>query len=120
VSESDPLEGLPPDLARLLRDPRIIVPQDQAVFELIASWMDAPSDTASAMSVDDWRQAWSVLWRRHDALAERVLALEGENAQLKSTLRETEHRLAAALNDPFIAKLDVAAQPGEGEPVSHK
>lgn len=46
--ESDPCEGLPPDLAALLRDPRIIVPQDQGVFELIAKWMNAPSDTASA------------------------------------------------------------------------
>lgn len=44
----DPLEGLPPDLARVLRDHSVIVPQDAAVFELIAKWQNAPSNTASA------------------------------------------------------------------------
>lgn len=62
--EGDPLEGLPDDLARLLRDPSIIVPQDAAVFEMVAKWADVPSDTASAMSVDEWRQAWIVACRR--------------------------------------------------------
>ena len=72
AKEPDVLAGLPDDLARLLRDPSIIVPQDQAVFELVAKWMDAPSDTASAMSVDEWRQAWSVTCRRMlEAQAER-------------------------------------------------
>lgn len=55
MSEHDPTEGLPPDLVDLLRDPRIIVPQDQAVFELIASWMNAPSNTASADLPDEPR-----------------------------------------------------------------
>ena len=69
---ANPLDGLPDDLARILRDPSIIVPQDAAVFELVAKWMDAPSDTASAMTVDEWRQAWSVTCRRMlDAQAER-------------------------------------------------
>jgi hypothetical protein len=44
----DPTEGLPQDLARVLRDQSIIVPQDAAVFEMIARWSNAPSDTASA------------------------------------------------------------------------
>lgn len=48
MSEADPTEGLPDDLAALLRDPRVIVPQDAAVCELIAKWMYAPSDTVSA------------------------------------------------------------------------
>lgn len=48
LPDDDPTAGLPADLAALLRDPRIIVPQDQRVFELIASWMKAPSDTPSA------------------------------------------------------------------------
>jgi hypothetical protein len=56
-SQPDPLAGLPPDLARVLRDPNIIVPQDAAVFEAVAnaplfaavlSWMNAKSNTASA------------------------------------------------------------------------
>lgn len=50
--ESRPTDGLPDDLARVLRDHSIIVPQDQSVFELIASWRDAPSNTASASNQD--------------------------------------------------------------------
>jgi hypothetical protein len=54
---SDPLSGLPPDLARVLRDPAIVIPQDAAVFEAVANtplfetvlaWMNAKSNTASA------------------------------------------------------------------------
>jgi hypothetical protein len=33
---------------RVLRDQSIIVPQDQAVWELLAKWCNAPSNTASA------------------------------------------------------------------------
>lgn len=43
----DVTAGLPDDLVRVLRDPSVIVPQDAAVFELIASWRNAPSNTAS-------------------------------------------------------------------------
>lgn len=46
--ERDDIEGLPPDLARVVRDPSVIVPQDQSVFNLIAEWQNAPSNTASA------------------------------------------------------------------------
>jgi hypothetical protein len=34
--DGDPLAGLPPDLVRALRDPSIVLPRDQAVFELVA------------------------------------------------------------------------------------
>lgn len=44
----DPLAGLPSDLAAVLRDQSIIVPQDQRVWELLGSWANAKSDTASA------------------------------------------------------------------------
>jgi hypothetical protein len=40
--------GLPADLASLLRDQSVIVPEDAAVFELIAAWAKAPAPTASA------------------------------------------------------------------------
>lgn len=39
---------IPPDLLRVLRDPSVIVSQDGAAFELIASWRNAPCNTASA------------------------------------------------------------------------
>jgi hypothetical protein len=48
VEHRNPLVGLPVDLARVLRDQGVIVPQDAAVFELIAKWQNAPSNTASA------------------------------------------------------------------------
>lgn len=46
--DRDPTEGLPPDLARVLRDQSIVVSQDGAIFELIHKWQNAPSNTASA------------------------------------------------------------------------
>jgi len=46
--EACPTCGLPKDLLAVLRDQSIIVPQDAAVFELIARWANAPSNTASA------------------------------------------------------------------------
>jgi hypothetical protein len=48
MSEDDVTRGLPADLASVLRDQSVIVPQDAAVFELIASWAKAPTMTASA------------------------------------------------------------------------
>ena len=52
-TSTDPAEGLPPDLARVLRDQSIVVPQDGALWELLAKWRNAPSDTASADSHQD-------------------------------------------------------------------
>ncbi len=58
-AEADVLAGLPPDLVRVLRDPSIVIPQDQAVFELIANMTYAPAATASAMTNDQWVKAWA-------------------------------------------------------------
>lgn len=44
----DVTRGLPGDLAAVLRDQSVIVPQDAGVFELIANWASAPASTASA------------------------------------------------------------------------
>jgi hypothetical protein len=51
------IEGLPKDLAVVLRDQSIVVRQDAAVFELIARWQNAPSNTASADGSGDDRPA---------------------------------------------------------------
>lgn len=48
MGEQDVTRGLPADLASVLRDQSVIVPQDAAVFELIAAWAKAPTPTASA------------------------------------------------------------------------
>jgi hypothetical protein len=38
---------MPRDLARVLRDPGIVVKQDGAIFDLIAKWQNAPTPTMS-------------------------------------------------------------------------
>ncbi len=48
MGEPDVTRGLPADLASVLRDQSVVVPQDAAVFDLIASWAKAPTPTASA------------------------------------------------------------------------
>jgi hypothetical protein len=42
------VNGIPSDLAAVLKDPGIVVPQDARVFELIATWAKAPTPTLSA------------------------------------------------------------------------
>lgn len=42
------MSGIPSDLAAVLKDPGVIVPQDTLVFELIAGWANAPTPTVSA------------------------------------------------------------------------
>jgi hypothetical protein len=42
------INGLPSDLAAVLKDPGVVVPQDALVFELIARWAKAPTPTLSA------------------------------------------------------------------------
>lgn len=48
MGEADVTRGLPADLASVLRYESVIVPQDAAVFELIAAWAKAPTTTASS------------------------------------------------------------------------
>ena len=48
AASEDPTAGLPADLVSALRDPNVVVPQDAALFDLLAKWKNAPSDTASA------------------------------------------------------------------------
>jgi hypothetical protein len=48
MGEDNVTRGLPADLASVLRDQSVTVPQDAAVFELIAAWAKAPTPTASA------------------------------------------------------------------------
>ncbi len=45
--EGNVLDGLPDDLAAILRDQSVIVQKDMKVWELIGKWATAPSNTAS-------------------------------------------------------------------------
>ena len=59
----DLTRGLPPDLVAILRDQSIVVPQDAAVFGLIAAWNHAPATTASAeLSVSTSRDVVAALY----------------------------------------------------------
>lgn len=48
MAESDVTRDLPQDLAAMLRDQSVIIPQHAAVFEAVAAWAKAPAATASA------------------------------------------------------------------------
>jgi hypothetical protein len=41
-------QGLPADLGALLANPRIVIPGESEVLEMIAEWTLAPSETPSA------------------------------------------------------------------------
>lgn len=87
-------EGLPEDLERILRDPSIIIPQDAAVFELIAAWKDAPTGTAAPLTAEEWERAWSVT-------VKRLLASEGRAEQAEQQLGELREELAQ-WRDPVV------------------
>lgn len=65
MGENDITRGMPADLASVLRDQSVIVPQDAAVFELIASWAKAPTPTASAeVTIDAGMTVFEALYRQ--------------------------------------------------------
>lgn len=68
MGETDVTRGLPADLASVLRDQSVIVPQDAAVFELIGAWAKAPTPTASAeVTVSNDLNLFETLYRQTKA-----------------------------------------------------
>lgn len=67
MAEDDVTRGLPADLASVLRDQSVIVPQDTAVFELIAAWAKAPTATASAEVTAPDLDLFEALYRKTQA-----------------------------------------------------
>jgi tRNA A37 threonylcarbamoyladenosine synthetase subunit TsaC/SUA5/YrdC len=66
--DEDVTRSLPADLASVLRNQSIVVPQDAAVFELVAAWAKAPSATASAeISVEPDLTLVEALYRQTNA-----------------------------------------------------
>ncbi|HEY3462559.1 MAG TPA: hypothetical protein VGK62_03785 [Gaiellaceae bacterium] len=64
----DVTRGLPADLASVLRDQSVVVPQDAAVFDMVAAWAKAPSATASAdLAVGPDMSLVETLYRQTDA-----------------------------------------------------
>lgn len=83
----DPWEGWPPELARVFRDQRIKVPMDRKVDMALYVYDNVPSDTASAMTVEDWQKAWLHEWQRANTaeveLEELRAANEARDSQMK-------------------------------------
>jgi hypothetical protein len=67
MGEADVTRGLPADLASVLRDQSVIVPQDAAVFELIAAWAKSPTTTASAEVTTPDLDLFEALYRKTQA-----------------------------------------------------
>ena len=86
--DRDPLEGLPPDLVRVLRDPSIRIPMDRNVDLALYVYDNVPSNTASAMTVEDWQKAWMHEWQRANTaeyeLEELRAANEARDSQRKT------------------------------------
>jgi len=66
------LEGLPSDLATVLQEPGVFVPQDSAVFRMLAEWNNAPSNTESADLHPSGEQGEESKQERIEALEERL------------------------------------------------
>lgn len=95
-------DSLPPELLRALRETPIgALPMDADLEHLIHVWKDAPSNTASAMTVDDWARAWAKEWQRANR-AEAALEFawfEFERiADHSSTAHEAQEIARAALD----------------------
>jgi hypothetical protein len=55
--------ALPPDLLNALRKYGHLIPQSWTINLVMGSY-DAPSDTASAMTAEQWMHAWVAEWQR--------------------------------------------------------
>ena len=81
------MSKLPPDLLRVLSDHSIVVPQDQTVFELVASCIDTPTGTVSALTAEEWQQAWTVTIKK---LLETEARLDRAAEELRSVYEYIE------------------------------
>lgn len=85
------VDGLPPELARALRETPIgALPMDADLERALYILKNVPSNTASAMTLDVWRQAWVETWQRANRaevrIDEAMLPLARLRARLSATL----------------------------------
>lgn len=83
MADRDFFAGWPPDLVRAFSDPSIKVPHDRKLDMALYVYDNVPSDTASAMTVEDWKQAWMREWQRANVA-------EYEAERLREELRELQ------------------------------
>ncbi len=64
--------------------------QPEALFDLVREYRDAPSNTASAMTVEQWAKAWQDEWQR----ANRA-EVELEELREANRLRDEQRKAAS-------------------------
>lgn len=107
------VEGLPPELGKALRDLSVLVPQDQRLFELIAAYRDAPSDTTSAQNWGPFIAAIRKQERERVRLGEAVvLSDKGIGGLLDAAYPESKER-----TESLIARLDGLTREFEGRAI---
>jgi hypothetical protein len=108
MSEQPEREVLPEDLERILRDQSIIVPQDAAVFELIAQWKDAPTGTAAPLTAEEWEHAWSVTVKKLLAALAQVEQLTKERDEARELHEQAEVDTERKVSVAMRTKLEQA------------
>jgi hypothetical protein len=93
MSEPDWAEGLPPDLVRVLCDPRIRIPMDRTLDLVRYVYDNVPSNTASAMTLGDWQEAWLNEWQRANRAEAELEELREANAARDSQRKSAEETL---------------------------
>lgn len=63
MATDSPFDDLPPDLVDALRRYAHLIPQSQTV-QLVMAAQYAPATTASAMTNEEWMNAWVIEWQR--------------------------------------------------------
>jgi hypothetical protein len=73
-------ESLPPDLLKALRDTPIgALPGDIDLERILYVLDKVTSNTASAMSIEDWKKAWAREWQRANRAEAELEELREDN-----------------------------------------
>lgn len=86
----DRFSGLPPDLVRVLQDPRITFPMDDTLRRVLYVLDDVPCDTASALTSEQWGRLWAAEWQRAnraEVALDEIRELLAEAAKTEESLR---------------------------------
>ena len=63
----------------------------EEIFDMVREYRNAPSNTASAMTIEEWREAWVREWQRANRASvalEEIKELIGEHEKGEERLRD--------------------------------